>query len=199
MAEHCVQRVLGAKERIRLRNRVMRAACPKGVACERPNVLDLRPEDVPVTCPGVSAVSHRGRRHLPVGRSQDQSASYAAHYQRNHRALQRDRKSSYRYAKAHGMVDAAVDFYAARGWPRGDVQLHHPGEGGARPHLNRDPKTWIFAPRCVHMAVLHGRACRHSHPKTGYRKFRPRRQPSRRRSSVKRKARTKTPQRTVVK
>lgn len=180
MSHNCVERLIGSKERMRLRQRVIRAVCRKGEDCDRPNVLNVRPSDVPVTCDGFSRKQRRNaRRDMHVKRGSGQSDSYAAHYQRNNRALQRDRKWSYRYAKEHGMIDAAMDFYAARGWPRGDVQLHHPGEGGARSHLNRDPSSWIFAPRCVHMAVLHGRACRHSHPKTGYKTFRKRRQPKR--------------------
>lgn len=195
MEKGCVERLLTAKERIRLRAKVLRAPCAGGRRCERPTVLDVRPEDVPVTCASVHAGRTRAHRRLPVRAQADQSSSYAAHYQRNHRALQRDRKRSYRFAKANGMVDAAKKFYAARGWPAGDVQLHHPGEGGSRPQLNLDPSTWVFAPRCVHMAVLHGRACRNSHPKTGYKTFRPRRQPRNKRRTRSSPASSRRPHR----
>lgn len=111
-------------------------------------VLDVSPEDI----------AYDGSRTAYVRDLRD-AVAYNSSASGKHKL--RVRQRSLARARKLGLRQAAGAYYAGKGWTVGDVQLHHletaaAGEG--------EPESWVFAPRCVHMALLHGKECRKAHP-----------------------------------
>lgn len=75
------------------------------------------------------------------------------------RASLGDRKRSVQLAKTSGLWDAALAYYRRLGWD--EIQLHH--MDGIHSGVGT-PSRWVFAPRCIHMQLFHGKTCRKSHP-----------------------------------